>query len=468
MEEVQDLHRKRSQSYCAFAFSGDGILDSPLFLAAIRAAGALTSALAGIAALLTDGAFVRREEPLSGWWKDTPFGHYRITGWGGFLLFVILLAPSVQFVGDSLKDRADSKSLADTATTISKTIDQTVRESTKQARKDIENAVASEGQQQRNAQNAILLRQIVTNKETSQIAAQASDMLKTLNDTLFPMKDVQWAFKVAFNLKHPIVQRYLQKLRALYKSDSRDGLSGPTHCYDNLIEAGNTKTPCFLVFIDSKFMPDADDPILGLVLGYGLSVDIFKTPPVPFPLNRSADYATDLLDPYDADTYGMGKAGHFPQENYRIFQLVYYPPLPGKKDSEELFVLKYWDAMASFDVIASRTKSTIVGLADLANATFVIGLTDCIYMCDQYPGTGPALTLSALKMRTGDEETIFSSHDLQAPTRISSGAEHRQIYRVSMPSTFPLLMNRFDTVRSNLETRPLSETHLLVGPPKSQ
>lgn len=203
-------------------------MDSDLLLAAIRAAGALTSALAGIAALLTDGVFVLRDTPLSGWLQDSPIGRYRITRWGAFLLLIILLAPAVQFIGDRLKDRADSRSLADTAKTISTTINQTVQESTKQARQQIENVVELESQKQRNAQNAILSQQVATNKDTSQIAEQASGILHTLNNTIFPMKDVRWAYKVSFNVKHPIVQRYLQQLRTLYKNKSRDKISGPT------------------------------------------------------------------------------------------------------------------------------------------------------------------------------------------------------------------------------------------------
>jgi hypothetical protein len=186
------------------------------------------------------------------------------------------------------------------------------------------------------------------------------------------------------------------------------------------------------------------------------------------PSDRSTDYAVDLLEPYDGDTYGMGKSGHFPQESYRQFQIVYYPPQPGSADSEELFILKYWDAMATFDVIARRTKSTIAGLADLANTSFVIGLTDCVYKCDQYAGVGPAFKLSALKMRVGDEETIFVGEDLHNFERAGSGDLYRQTYRVQMPSTFGLLMKRFDTVRSDLETRPLSELHLGVRQSGSQ
>lgn len=400
--------------------------------------------------------------------KDSPFGRYRVTPWGAALLFVILLAPGVQFIGDRLKDESDSRSLADTAQEISKTINQTVQSSTKQARHDIEAAVGSEGQKQRDAENAILAQQAATNSETSRIATQASDILHTLNNTLFPMKDVRWAYKVSFNLKHPIVQGYLEKIRAFSKSTSRDGISGPTRCYDNLIEDGTTKTPCFLIFIDSKFMPDSDDPIFGLVLGYGVSVDIYRPPSVPSPPTRSTDYAVDLLEPFNGDTYGMGKAGHFPQESFRQFQLVYYPPQEGHADSEELFLLSYWDAMADFDVIARRTKSSVTGLADLVNATVVIGLTDCVGQCDEDRNVGPPITLSALKMRIGDEETIFASKDLTSHESESSGDEHRQLYKVQMPSTFALLMKRFDTVRSDIETRPLSEVHLSVSHPDAQ
>ena len=71
-----------------------------LSLRLIRLAGMLTSAAAGVAALLTDGAFVKRGTPLTGWLAGSPLAKYRVTRWGGALLAVILLAPAVQFFGD--------------------------------------------------------------------------------------------------------------------------------------------------------------------------------------------------------------------------------------------------------------------------------------------------------------------------------------------------------------------------------
>jgi len=77
----------------------------------VRALGALAAALAGIAALLTDGAFQKRQHPRRGWWAEFPLARYRVTAWGGTLLAVILIAPAVQFVGDWIKDNNDKKTL---------------------------------------------------------------------------------------------------------------------------------------------------------------------------------------------------------------------------------------------------------------------------------------------------------------------------------------------------------------------
>jgi hypothetical protein len=100
---------------------------SDLLLRFVRAAGVLASALAGIAALLTDGAFPKRERPLTGWYKDLPFSEYRVTGKGAILLTVILLAPAVQFVGDWIKDVADANTQRRIAGDIRKDVDETVR-----------------------------------------------------------------------------------------------------------------------------------------------------------------------------------------------------------------------------------------------------------------------------------------------------------------------------------------------------
>jgi hypothetical protein len=93
-----------------------------LILRCVRAAGALAGAAAGIAALLTEGAFTKREQPLKGRWEDTPFAQYRLMPWGRFLLSVILTAAFVQIIGDWLKDMHDDQKLKDTSAEISSQI----------------------------------------------------------------------------------------------------------------------------------------------------------------------------------------------------------------------------------------------------------------------------------------------------------------------------------------------------------
>ena len=62
---------------------------------------------------------------------------------------------------------------------------------------------------------------------------------------------------------------------------------------------------------------------------------------------------------------------------------------------------------------------------------------------------------------------LFESHDMVYLTggrkRFTPWGSGRMICRdpnTRSPTTFPLLMQRFETVRSDLETRPLSEMHL--------
>jgi hypothetical protein len=55
-----------------------------LILRFIRAAGVLAGAAAGIAALLKEGAFEKRQKPLRGLLKDTPLAKYRLTRWAVF------------------------------------------------------------------------------------------------------------------------------------------------------------------------------------------------------------------------------------------------------------------------------------------------------------------------------------------------------------------------------------------------
>lgn len=145
---------------------------SDLILRFIRAFGALVGALAGIAALLTDGAFVKREPPLLGRWRDFPFAKYRVTRWGGTLLAVILLAPAVQFFGDWIKDANDAKTLRDTANTIRKDVGAKVQESTATANREITGTVKSESERQMKAQELVL-------NGTRTLSDQATSTLRT-------------------------------------------------------------------------------------------------------------------------------------------------------------------------------------------------------------------------------------------------------------------------------------------------
>jgi hypothetical protein len=144
---------------------------SDLALRLIRAAGALASALAGIAALLTDGAFVKRDPPMGGRWRDFPFAKYRATPWGATLLAVILIAPAVQFIGDWVKDANDAKSLQKTIDKLKIDVGETVTASTAQARGEIVGTVKSEGQAQLSEAKKL-------DDQTSGIASGANHILE--------------------------------------------------------------------------------------------------------------------------------------------------------------------------------------------------------------------------------------------------------------------------------------------------
>jgi hypothetical protein len=77
----------------------------------IRVATAAISALAGLAALFTNGAFEERVKPLTNWLRGTPFGTYKVKWWGILLIVVIIAAPTFQYIDDEAKSRDASKAL---------------------------------------------------------------------------------------------------------------------------------------------------------------------------------------------------------------------------------------------------------------------------------------------------------------------------------------------------------------------
>jgi hypothetical protein len=143
-----------------------------LALRLVRAFGALAGAAAGIAALLTDGAFEKRRQAASGWWKDFPFARYRVTRWGGTLLAVILIAPMIQFVGDWVKDDNDDEKLKDTAAGIRHDVDRNVVRTTELARQSIVDQV-------------------------SKVASDADRILTDVHRSLFPIRDIRLSVELS-------------------------------------------------------------------------------------------------------------------------------------------------------------------------------------------------------------------------------------------------------------------------------
>jgi hypothetical protein len=110
----------------------------------LRFFGAVIAAAAGVAALRTDKAFEPRARPLSGFWATFPFANEKLTPWGATLLAIILIAPTVQFLGDWKKDVDDERSLRQTADNISKTIGNTVETRTTDLQLRVEGTLKSQ------------------------------------------------------------------------------------------------------------------------------------------------------------------------------------------------------------------------------------------------------------------------------------------------------------------------------------
>jgi hypothetical protein len=179
-----------------------------LTLRLVRGAGVLAGAAAGVAALLTEGAFERRQQPLQGLWKDTPLGTYRLTRWGGILLAVILSAPTVQFVGDWIKDENDSRTLGNTAVAIRQDIDNTVATTTERSHSDIIAVVRTESQAQAEAS-------VRTSNQLSDVAAAAGRTLAQAERILQPLSDV----RASFWFRVPLLDPDLQEFRSRFISD---------------------------------------------------------------------------------------------------------------------------------------------------------------------------------------------------------------------------------------------------------
>jgi hypothetical protein len=189
-----------------------------LTLRAVRAFGAIAGAAAGIAALLTEGAFERRQQPLfTGRWKEFPLARYKITRWGGLLLSIILIAPMSQFVGDWIKDYNDEKSLENTAKNIRDNISNTVADTTERAHHDIVNIVESESKQQ--SQDLAK-----ASAQISRVAERASQILKEVDRSLQPLGTPEISVQLELDCKSQnyasLCEEAPKVAQQLYKSSS--------------------------------------------------------------------------------------------------------------------------------------------------------------------------------------------------------------------------------------------------------
>lgn len=307
-----------------------------------------------------------------------------------------------------------------------------------------------------------LVRQTKTSEgiltQTSEIARGATDILLGINKSLYPVRDVRWAYEVRLNLAHPHMQQLRDRLRnaAAVAFVSRPGFGDdlepgstvtvgvPDHPGVSLFRRYGQRSR-LLVRIDSPLLADAGDA-LGAVLGYEVLVDIFRTPPTPAQLAdrrfRSESYAITLLPPYAHDTYLMhSSADDFPAGHYRSFELIYVPEQDGKE--EEGYVDYYWNALRGFDVLTEPSEASFVGLPDFRGTHYVIRVATV----PDYWGASPPYFLEFLRMRVGEQELFLEGQRLEQ-TRTSTG---HLVYQMKFPEDLEDLIRMFLTIRSTYD-----------------
>lgn len=205
----------------------------------VRLLGTCISALAGIAALLTDGAFVKREPAPTGRWADFPFVRYRVSAWGVILLAIIVLAPSVQFVSDRLKDKADATSQATTAKKIETDVGTSITMATNKSEAEIvvsaeknqqaiQDTFAAADRKQRESSNVILGQETVIGARTESILTQTERALEPLRGLMFSAEIVLPGDNEDVKQFTDSLDRAVEKLKPTvvpFSSESKEGLT---------------------------------------------------------------------------------------------------------------------------------------------------------------------------------------------------------------------------------------------------
>jgi hypothetical protein len=361
-----------------------------------------------------------------------------------------------------MKDANDAKAQLKTE----KAIDSTVRTSTANASRTIIKIVDDANGRELDSVRTVIAAQRALGSQTAQIAKGAGDILTDIDKTLYPFKDVSWAYEVRFNLSHPMLRHFKELLRQKAKDlfDQRPNFGAVYPGQNRFEDTPDTSIYLFqrygqrkrlLMWIDAPFLR-ADKYAFGAVLGYGVFVDIFKAAPPLQRLSdfgfRSSDYAVLLLPPYNNDTYWMARsANEFPMDNYRQFELIYIPPSAAGANDDECYVDYYWHAMEKFDIITEPSRASIAGLPDLRGSQYIVRLESL----SDWEGI-PPYALSSLRMRVGSLEMTLSAKAF----RSRRDAHGYLIYQKTLPARFDQVLNLFDAIRSPEDTAPLSHLRL--------
>jgi hypothetical protein len=265
---------------------------SDLLLRVIRAAGALTSALAGIADLLTDGAFPKRARPPTGWYKDLPFSDYEMTRKGGILLTVILLAPLVQFVGDWIKDANDAKAQRSIAQDIRNDVAKTVKAASEVQLATEERAIDQEngiGKQASDLLGKVDKSLILGQDQTFRSARISTDLNRSLN----PLTNVLVTYWITVPIDAPELAEYRTRLTSGIDLFLRSTWSTEDHKPNTEVfvseSAGEVPTAVDIL-MGSSLMPRKDEGIPYYLLRHsGLNFSIFRVHHAPARLTSIDD-----------------------------------------------------------------------------------------------------------------------------------------------------------------------------------
>ena len=200
-----------------------------------RGAVACVTLTAGLFALFADRALVDRKQQLSLRWRilrGTPLETKQFSPWGYKILITLVLAATLQFCGDWLKDKAAdfdrNKKLKEVSESIGGQVSHAITDATNANTKALGEATAANQKaigESTSANKKVI--EAAGTAETTKVATNIGHQLSPLIQQLYPFSKIGWSWELKLSTNDPAAEAIRQRIAVAMLNDGTGTLEIP-------------------------------------------------------------------------------------------------------------------------------------------------------------------------------------------------------------------------------------------------